>query len=124
MYLKIVSTMFFLISSISSNADDADRADSIWLKDDHFKISLATFLAEYESDFRISSSTLGLGTPVSFEDDLGLDDSDTVYRIDGYYRFAARHRLELSYVDLSGMVKLSRVFPSLLTKQLSLPDQI
>jgi hypothetical protein len=112
MSLKVILAVVFLIGSISTNVANADRGEgSIWLKDDHFKISLGTFLADYESDFRISSSALGIGTRVSFEDDLGLDDSDTVFRVDGYYRFFARHRFDLSYVDLSRDGKTTTRFP-------------
>lgn len=64
-------------------------------------MSIGTFVTDYESVIRVSSGTLGIGTDLSFEDDLGLDESKTVFRLAGHYRFFARHRLEFSYVDLS-----------------------
>jgi hypothetical protein len=41
------------------------------------------------------------GTEVDVEGDLGLDSSDSVFRIDGYYRFNQKHRLDFSAFDLS-----------------------
>ena len=72
-----------------------------WIDEDKIKLSIGAFITDYDSDFRLTSSKLGLGTAVDFEDDLGLDESNTVIRLDGHYRFSARHRLEFSYFDLS-----------------------
>jgi hypothetical protein len=43
----------------------------------------------------------GLGTVVTLEEDLGLDATTNVARIDGSWRFAERHRLNVSIFDLS-----------------------
>ena len=52
------------------------QADNFnWRDDDKLKISIGTFITDYDSDFRLSSSALGLGTSLSFEDDLGLEES-------------------------------------------------
>lgn len=44
---------------------------------------------------------VGDGTPTDFESDLGLDSSDTVFRLDGYYRFNERHRFDFSIFNFS-----------------------
>jgi hypothetical protein len=72
-----------------------------WLEDDRFKLSAGTFISDYNSDFRLSNDKLGIGTRLSFEDHLGLEDSKTVFRLAGHYRFSAKHRMDFSYVDLS-----------------------
>ena len=82
-------------------AENDPAESSTWLEQDRFRISFGTFITDYESDIRISSGTLCMGTDLSFEDDLGLDESKTVFKLAGHYRFAAKHRLEFSYVDLS-----------------------
>jgi len=64
-------------------------------------ISLGAFLTDRDTKGRVDSETLGLGTVIDAEDDLGLDSSDTVARLDAYYRFSARHRLDFSIFDLS-----------------------
>ena len=69
--------------------------------DDRFSISLGGFISDWGTKTRLDSDTLGLGTIIDFEDDLGLDASDTTFRVDGYFRFNDRHRLDLSVFDLS-----------------------
>ncbi len=51
-----------------------------------------------QTDFE---STLGGDNNVDMEDDLGLDSSDSVFRFEGFYRFATQHRIDISYFDLS-----------------------
>ena len=69
--------------------------------DDRFSISLGAFISDWGTNTQLNSDTLGLGTNIDFEDDLGLDASDTTFRVDGYFRFNDRHRLDLSVFDLS-----------------------
>ena len=64
-------------------------------------ISLGAFLTDRDTNARLDSETLGLGTVIDAEDDLGLDSSDTVARLDAYYRFNPRHRIDFSIFDLS-----------------------
>ena len=66
-----------------------------------FKLDIGTFLTERSTDFRIDSETLGRGTTISAEDDLGLRKSKSVIRADMYIRMAENHRLNFSYYDLS-----------------------
>ena len=72
-----------------------------WIDEDKIKLTIGSFITDYDGTFRITSSKLGLGTEISFEDDLGLEESNTVVRLDGHYRLSAKHRLEFSYFDLS-----------------------
>ena len=69
--------------------------------DDRFSISLGAFITDRDTDTRLDSDVLGKGTVIDFEDDLGLDSSDTVFRIDGHYRFGQKHRINFSVFDLS-----------------------
>ena len=93
----------WLVSSLSISANP-------WLEDDRFKVSAGTFILDYDSEFRISNSR-DLGTQLSFEDHLGLEDSRTVARLAGHYRFSRKHRVEFSYVDLSRDGKVTTKFP-------------
>jgi len=67
---------------------------------DRFSVSLGIFLTDRNTETRLDGST-GNGTNTDLERDLGLDASDNVFRLDGYYRFNARHRLDFSVFDLS-----------------------
>ena len=69
------------------------------LEADRFSLSLGVFITDRDTDTRLDGSTTG--SDVNFEKDLGLDTSDTVFRLDGYYRFNERHRLDFSWFDLS-----------------------
>ena len=58
------------------------------------------FLPIVNTEARFDSS-LGNGTDMDLETDLGLDSSDSVFRVDGYFRFNERHRADFSVFDLS-----------------------
>lgn len=58
-------------------------------------------IMDVDSSFRVDSRSLGKGTTVDAEDDLGLDDSDDVFRAELLWRIAPRHQLSLGYYDLS-----------------------
>ena len=66
-----------------------------------FSISLGAFFTDLNSDTRIDAEVNESGSDVNLEDDLGFDKSNTVFRVDGYWRFADHHRIDLSVFDLS-----------------------
>jgi hypothetical protein len=66
-----------------------------------FSVSLGAFFTDRDSDTRIDADNGDTGSDVDLEDDLGFDKSDTVFRLDGYWRFAAHHRIDVSAFDLS-----------------------
>ena len=78
----------------------ATPASAQSLEGDRFSLSLDVFITDRDTEARLDS-TVGDGTDTDFESDLGLDSSDTVFRVDGYYRFAERHRADFSVFDLS-----------------------
>ncbi len=69
--------------------------------DDRFSISLGAFFTDWGTDVRLDSDTLGPGTNIDFENDLGLQSSTSIFRIDGHYRFNDRHRINFSVFDMS-----------------------
>ncbi len=73
-------------------------ADS--LDGDRFSLSLGVFITDRNTDAELDGS-INDGTNINFETDLGIDSSDTVFRVDGYYRFSERHRFDFSVFDLS-----------------------
>lgn len=73
-------------------------ADS--LDGDRFSLSLGVFITDRNTDAELDGS-IDDGTNINFERDLGIDSSDTVFRVDGYYRFSERHRFDFSVFDLS-----------------------
>ena len=61
------------------------------------------FLGDFDTELRLDSRTLGRGTTLDFEDDLGYSTTTDVARADLWWRIdgARRHRLELSWFDIS-----------------------
>jgi hypothetical protein len=63
---------------------------------DIFLISAGTFLIDFDTNASLDSETLGKGTDIDFEDDLGLVANQNRARLDGYWRFAHKHRLDFA----------------------------
>lgn len=71
-------------------------------QDDHrFSISLGAFVTDRGSEARVDAADGTPGTPVDIEGELGLDTSETVLRLDAYFKFNERHRIDFSVFDLS-----------------------
>ncbi|MFL1484054.1 hypothetical protein [Marinobacter sp. LN3S78] len=85
-------TWLFMLLAVTNTASAQD--------DPRFSISVGAFFTDRESQTRIDGEA-GRGTDVDLEDDLGLTKSDTVFRVDGYWRFAEKHRFDFSAFDLS-----------------------
>ena len=61
-----------------------------------FMIRLSSYnVSSADTDIAVFSPS-GIGTSVNFDDDLGGENSVTIPRIDGYYRFNERHRIDFS----------------------------
>lgn len=60
--------------------------------DDRFSLSLGGFFTDRDTNTRLDTFLgAGGGTDTDVESDLGLDASDTVFRLDGYFRLNERH---------------------------------
>jgi hypothetical protein len=68
-----------------------------------FELRAGAFFSTSSSDLRVDSTTLGLGTTINLEDDLGLESDDTTARVDGVFRFGSqqRQRIDATYFGLS-----------------------
>lgn len=60
---------------------------------DRFNLSLGTYLVSFETSAQLSPSG-GAGTVLDMEEALGLDDRRADVRLDGYWRFSRRHRID------------------------------
>jgi len=78
-------------------------------EDDPYNFSVgAFFVTNTNGTIRLdtTSGLVTIGTSIDWERDLGGDTSMTVPRIDGYYRFAPKHRVDFSWyrIDRGGQV--------------------
>ena len=90
--MRRITSLFLFLLSTNAIADSHD--------DERFSVSLGAFFTDRDTDTRLDA-TATTGTDINFERDLALDSSDTVFRLDGYYRFGQKHRIDVSVFDLS-----------------------
>jgi len=64
---------------------------------DRWGLDFGWFASSFNSQLRLDSEELGIGTEIDLEDDLGLDSNRGDFRFQGYYRFNPRHRIQLGY---------------------------
>jgi len=78
-------------------ADDEWRD---WPLGDRLNLSIGGYFPDLDSEATVSEVDGLQGTPINFEDDLGLDDSDTAIFAALNWRFFKRHALNLNYYNL------------------------
>lgn len=92
MNIRILTTASLVCMTAPAAADSHD--------DHRFSLSLGVFITDRDTEAELDGA-VNDGTPTNFEKDLGLDSSDTVFRVDGYFKFNERHRVDFSWFDLS-----------------------
>ena len=92
----VAAVLLALLSVSASSPALAQSTDF-----DRFSISLGVFLTNRDSKAQLDGQIPNSGTPVDLENDLGFDKSDTVFRLDGVFRFNEKHRIDFSAFDLS-----------------------
>ncbi len=67
---------------------------------ERFKIRFgAFFIGSFDTNIRFDSRTVPIGTVIALEDSFNVDSSETVGRIDGFFRFNKRHRIDWTYYN-------------------------
>ena len=93
-----VALFVFACSSVQAETNTGSHP----IVDDRFSLYLGEFFPQVRSDIRLDRDTGGgIGDDISFEDELGLEDSDTVGWGGAVWRIEGRHRLEAEYVQLN-----------------------
>jgi len=80
---------------IAAFSQEANTNDSGW------GFSLGVFLADQDMKTEFEATVGNIDVVVDFEDDLGLRDSQSVFRFAAFYDFNERHRLDFDVFDLS-----------------------
>lgn len=81
---------------LSGSAIAADGEEPGVAFPDKYMIRLGAYIVD-GSDTQFSvSSPVGVGTVIDYNRDLGGEDGDTIPRIDAYYRFNPRHRIDFT----------------------------
>jgi hypothetical protein len=74
---------------------------------DTLSVGLGTFVVNTGTDIRVDGTGGVRGTDINLERDLGVGGDTTRFRLDGYWRFAKRHKVRVMYFDND--TKASRV---------------
>ena len=97
--LLMMTASAFTVTS-NASADDA----AVHAFPDKWMFRLGAYVID-GADTQVSvNSDVGIGTSIDYQRDLGGEDGDTIPRIDAYYRFNERHRLDFTVfsVDRQG----------------------
>lgn len=69
--------------------------------EDKFKLSLGGYtLSRYESEISLTDRDIGAGASISPADTLGMETEQTVFRLDGHYRFNNQHAIDFSWYSI------------------------
>ena len=86
-----IITSGLMTGSVSAAEEDTVAFPDTWM------IRLGTYIVDgSDTQFSVSSDIAGLGTVIDYSRDLGGDSRDTIPRIDAYYRFNPRHRIDFT----------------------------
>ena len=98
-YLLIIPVALLLSGVGPAHTKDKPEWRS-WPMGERFGVNVGSFFANLETTVRLDGTGGALGTEISFEQDLGLDDTKTRIMAIGYWRFFKKHRLDFSYFNL------------------------
>ena len=79
----------------------AAEADTDALPWKTWEFTLGGYLTTHDASLRVDSDTLGRGTEIDMEDDLGFDKTLETVRFDATWRFLPRHRASFSVYQFS-----------------------
>jgi hypothetical protein len=93
------------------------KADEGWGPgQDKWKFELGGYFPSIDTSMEING--IDPGDDLDLEESLGFSDSDTIWRIDGYWRFFKKHRLEFGYYGFNRDGNVT------LTEDLEIGDEI
>lgn len=98
--LTAVAVVCLLLFAGLSHAQDGDDWQS-WPMGDRFTIALEAFFPKLDTSVRLDASDGTRGTVISFEQNLGMSDTETLPGLRFSWRFAKKHRLVFDVFELN-----------------------
>ena len=100
-FIKAVSgSIAIVIVALGVVAGDVDAAEDEVAAEafpDKYMLRLGVYVVDgSKTQFSINSNVAGLGTTIDYQRDMGGESGDTIPRIDAYYRFNDRHRIDFT----------------------------
>ena len=103
-------------ATLAEDDRDDDRSGSRpW---DRLAVRLGGFAVSFDTNIRVDSDTLGVGTEIDLEDDINLDRNKTEANLSGHISFGRRHRLEY------GAVLFRRSASTTIDRQIQVGDTV
>jgi hypothetical protein len=99
LFIACVLTLSVTAAGMSLAEDGREEKEYRGLNE-RFRVGIGTLYADFRTDAAIGVGSV-LGTLIRVEDDLGLDDDDKTFGIEGRYRFNERHAIGFAGYDLS-----------------------
>lgn len=92
--------LFLIVLLAGLVLPDNASADEGWGPgQDKWKFALGGFFPSTNTELKIDGTQIG--DRIDLEDKLNFEDSDSLFRLDGYWRFFNKHRLELGYYQFN-----------------------
>lgn len=79
--------------------------------------TLGSYFISTDTDLEVEEKGTEIGDRFNFENDLGFDDSDNLFRIGGQFLIGSRHQINLDYYDFE------RDSSSVLQREITIGDQ-
>jgi hypothetical protein len=98
-----IAILIAIIASIFAESAIADEGEKVVVAfPDKFMIRAGAYFVDgSRTQFSINSSNAGLGTTIDYKRDLGGEERETIPRIDAYYRFNDRHRIDFTTFSIN-----------------------
>ena len=105
----VISLCVAIASTSIINSAMAEDEAPVKVFPDRWMIRAGAYIVNSANTKVSLASPLGLGAIIDYQKDLGGEDSDTIPRIDAYYRFNERHRIDFTSfsIDRQGVRTLS-----------------
>lgn len=104
-YAKSMLSLVMLLtgtSVVSTSAFSAEESTESKAFPDRYMIRAGSYIVDgSRTQFSINSSKAGLGTTIDYKKDLGGSERETIPRIDAYYRFNDRHRIDFTAFSIN-----------------------
>jgi hypothetical protein len=92
-----IVAVIFTLGMVTGDAVAAEDEAAVYAFPDRYMLRLGAYIIDgSDTQFSVSSNKLGLGTVIDYQRDLGGENRDTIPRIDAYYRFNERHRIDFT----------------------------
>ena len=100
-YLVLMPALAMIASLGVNTGAIADEAPTAALPEKWMLRAGAYVVDGADTTVSINSDIGGLGTTIDYQRDLGGEDGDSIPRIDAYYRFNDRHRIDFTAFSIS-----------------------